>query len=236
MFALSEEIPLVDPTDGGRRLLAALADHRAAPGGRRDPPRSAARSSPRPLKVWGHVLGTAAADRVVRDQPGAVPPAHGPRGGRPSGRPAPLRLDPGRLPRRGHGPALRPADLAVPAADHRRRIADPRLLHRLHGARRAAAAVLRLPQPVRRGDADAGDVRELPRPVHRLGGRRSGVVPADRLLAAQALGRGRRQEGLRDQPGRRHGPLDRDHAGVRHVRLHQLHRDQRRRRVPPTTT
>ncbi len=51
--------------------------------------------------------------------------------------------------------------------------------------------------------------------VPRLGGRRPRVVPPDRLLAAQALrGRGG-QEGLRDQPGRRHGALDRDHAGLR---------------------
>ena len=40
--------------------------------------------------------------------------------------------------------------------------------------------------------------------VRRLGGRRPGVVPADRLLAAQALRGGRRQEGVRRQPGRRH--------------------------------
>ena len=53
----------------------------------------------------------------------------------------------------------------------------------------------------------AGPLGQLPRPVPRLGGRRPGVVPADRLLAAQA-DRGRcGQEGLRDQPGRRHGPL-----------------------------
>ena len=56
----------------------------------------------------------------------------------------------------GHRPALRPAVGAVPAADHRRRLADPHLLDRLHGARPAPAPVLRLPQPVRRRDADAG--------------------------------------------------------------------------------
>ena len=39
-------------------------------------------------------------------------------------------------------------------------------------------------------------------PVPRLGGRRPGVVPAHRLLAAQALRRRRRQEGLRHQPRR----------------------------------
>ena len=42
----------------------------------------------------------------------------------------------------------------------------------------------------------------LRRCLPRLGGRRPRVVPADRVLAVQALGRGRRQEGLRDQPGR----------------------------------
>ena len=39
-------------------------------------------------------------------------------------------------------------------------------------------------------------------PVPRLGGGRPGVVPADRLLAAQAHGGCRSQEGLRDQPRR----------------------------------
>ena len=50
---------------------------------------------------------------------------------------------------------------------------------------------------------------QLPRPVPGLGGRRPGVVPADRLLAAQALrGRGG-QEGVRGQPRRRHRALAR---------------------------
>ena len=44
-------------------------------------------------------------------------------------------------------------------------------------------------------------VRQLPRAVPRLGGRRPGVVPADRLLAAQAVRRGRRQEGVRRSTG-----------------------------------
>ena len=52
------------------------------------------------------------------------------------------------------GSALRPAVRAVPAADHGSRWADPHLLDRLHGARRAPASILRLPQPVRGGDAD----------------------------------------------------------------------------------
>ena len=44
----------------------------------------------------------------------------------------------------------------------------------------------RLPQPVRRRDAAAGARRQLPRPLHRLGGRRPGVLPADRVLVPQA--------------------------------------------------
>ena len=48
------------------------------------------------------------------------------------------------------------------------------------------APVLRLPQPLRRRHADAGHGRQLPRPVPGLGGRRPGVVPPHRLLAAQA--------------------------------------------------
>ena len=64
---------------------------------------------------------------------------------------------------------------------------------------------------------------QLPRPVPGLGGRRPGVVPPHRLLAAQALrGRGR-QEGLHRQPGRRHRPVAGRRADVRDVRLHRLH-------------
>ena len=53
-------------------------------------------------------------------------------------------------------------------------------------ARSRAAAVLRLPQPVHRGDAAAGARRQLPGALRRLGGRGPGVLPADRLLVAQA--------------------------------------------------
>ena len=86
-------------------------------------------------------------------------------------------------------PPTRPAVGVFRPADHRRRLADPPLLGRLHGARPRAPTVLRLPEPVRRGDAAAGARRQLPRPLRRLGGRRPGVVPADRLLVAQAVGR-----------------------------------------------
>ena len=39
-------------------------------------------------------------------------------------------------------------------------------------------------------------------PLRRLGGRRPGVLPADRVLVAQAVGRDRGEEGVRGQPGR----------------------------------
>ncbi len=116
--------------------------------------------------------------------------------------------------------ALRPAVGAVPAADHRRRRTDPHLLDRLHGARRAPPAVLRLPQPVRRVDARAGPRVRLRRCLPGLGGRRPHVVPADRVLAVQALGGGRRQEGVRDQPRRRHRALPRHRPDLRHLRHH----------------
>ncbi len=89
------------------------------------------------------------------------------------------------------------------------------------------APVLRLPEPVRRGDAAAGAVGQLPRPVRRLGGRRPGVLPADRVLAVQADGGGRGQEGVHRQPRRRRRDVPGDHADVRRVRHVQLLRLQR---------
>ena len=56
---------------------------------------------------------------------------------------------------------LDPLSVLLPAAHHRRRLADPHLLDRLHGARPRPAPLLRLPQPVRRRDAPAGPRRQL---------------------------------------------------------------------------
>ena len=85
-------------------------------------------------------------------------------------------------------------------------VADPHLLDRLHGARRRPAEVLRLPEPVRRGDAAAGARQLVRHAVRRLGGRRPRVLPADRLLVRPA-GRGdRREEGVHHEPGRRRRP------------------------------
>ena len=169
---------------------------------------------------WGHLLGCATVVALLRVLADPVRHDPGPRRERPAGQPRPLDLVQHRRLEGAVRAALRPAVRAVPAADHRRRRADPRLLDRLHGARRAASPLLRLPEPVRRGDADAGPRLRLRRCLPRLGGRRPGVVPADRLLAVQAVGRGRREEGLRDQPRRRHRPLARRRPDLRHLRHH----------------
>ena len=139
--------------------------------------------------------------------------------------PAPVLLDPGRRLQGQHRPAARPAVDLLRAADHRRRLADPHLRGRLHGERPGAAAVLRVHEPVPGGDAAARAGRQLPRPVRGLGGRRPGLVPADRVLAVQAGRRDRGEEGLHRQPGRRRRAVPGHHADVRAVR----HRDVRRR-------
>ena len=105
------------------------------------------------------------------------------------------------------------------AADHRCRLADPHLLDRLHGRRSRAPTVFRLPEPVSGRDAAAGAGRQLPGPLRRLGRRGSGVLSADRVLGAQALGGHRGQKGVRGQPGRRHGS---GHRADGDVRLHRL--------------
>ena len=105
------------------------------------------------------------------------------------------------------------------AADHRGRLADPRLLDRLYGRRSRAAPVFRVHEPVLGRDAAAGAGRQLPRAVRRLGGRRFGVLSADRLLVLQTLRGHRRQEGVRGEPGRRRRSGHRDDG---HVHLHRL--------------
>jgi predicted PurR-regulated permease PerM len=63
-------------------------------------------------------------------------------------------------------------------------------------------ALLRVHGPVRGLDAAARAGRQLPGAVRRVGGRRPGIVPADRVLAVQEPGGGRGQEGVHRQPGR----------------------------------
>ena len=89
--------------------------------------------------------------------------------------------------------------------------------------------VLRVPEPVPGRHAAAGARRQLPRPLRRLGRRRPGVLPADRVLAAQAVGGHRGQEGVRGQPGRRHRPRGRADGDVRLHRLDLVRRCLRRR-------
>ena len=140
---------------------------------------------------------------------------------------AAVRLDLDRPLEHRSRPADRPAVHRLRTADHRRRRGDPRLLDRLHGSRREAPPVLRLHEPVRGGHAAAGAGRQLPSAVRRLGGSRPGLVPADRLLAAQAERGHGRQEGLRRQPGRRPRDVAGDHADAGHLRLIVVSRRQR---------
>ena len=64
-------------------------------------------------------------------------------------------------------------------------------------------ALLLVPESVRRVHAAPRARRELPRDVRRLGGRRPLLVPADRLLVPEEVGRRRRQEGVHRQSHRR---------------------------------
>ena len=107
---------------------------------------------------------------------------------------------------------------------HRHRLAHPHLLDRLHARRdgRRVRALLLVPEPVRVVHARARARRELPGHVRRLGGGRALLVSADRLLVPEAVGRRRRQEGVRRQPHRRLRVRARhaaDLRDVRHVRL-----------------
>ena len=102
--------------------------------------------------------------------------------------------------------AVGPTVHVLRAVDHRRRLSDPHLFHRLHGRGSRAAKVFRVPEPVPVRDAAAGARRQLPRPLRRLGRRGSRVVPADRVLVAQTVRRHRGQEGVHRQPRRRHRP------------------------------
>src|ERR1019366_10145894 len=119
---------------------------------------------------WGHPRGGRDAGRLVRLRGDRL--LHPARRRPPQPGPAPVLVYPGGGPAGEHGPADRPALDQFRAADHRGRLADPHLLHRLHGARQRPAPVLRLPEPVHRRDAAARAVRQLPRPVRRVGRRR----------------------------------------------------------------
>ena len=149
---------------------------------------------------------------------------------RPPGRPAPVHLVRGGRAERQLRPALRPARRSlflllitgVGSLIHIYSIGymehDPRRTRFFGYLNLFVAAMLTLVLA-------ANYLGALPR----LGGRRPRVVPADRLLAVQALRGGRGQEGLHRQPGRRHRALAGHRAVLHHVRHHRLHHDQRRR-------
>jgi hypothetical protein len=82
--------------------------------------------------------------------------------------------------------------------------------------------VLRVPQPLRRGDAAPRPREQLPAPVRRMGGRRTGELPAHRVLAAQAQRRRRSEEGIHHQPRWRRRTQHRDHGHLRHVWIGDL--------------
>ena len=112
---------------------------------------------------------------------------------------------------------------------HHRLVARPRLFDRLHGARPAPAALLRLSVAVHLRHADAGDGRQ-PRPaVLRLGGRRPRLLPADRLLVQAAVGQRRGDQGLRRQPRRRLRLRARHLRRLLPVQLGRLRHDLRQR-------
>ena len=75
--------------------------------------------------------------------------------------------------------------------------------------------------------AGAGDERQLPAAVLRLGGRRPRLLPADRLLVPEARGQRGGHQGLHRQPRRRLRLRARHLRHLRRVRHHRL-----RRRVP----
>ena len=82
--------------------------------------------------------------------------------------------------------------------------------------RQRVRALLLVPEPVLLLHAGAGARLELPGDVRRLGGRRPLLVPADRLLLQEAVGRRRRQEGVHRQPHRRLRVHPRHAADGRH--------------------
>ena len=104
----------------------------------------------------------------------------------------------------GLGLSARSAQLRDDPGGHRHRLSDPRVLHRLHGARQRLLPLLRLPESVRVLHADAGAGEQLRAAVRRLGRRGPVQLPADRLLLPQEIGRRRGQESVHRQPrGRR---------------------------------
>ena len=164
------------------------------------------RRQPRAGEEFRHVGGLrrCRSSRSLAD--GAVLPA--PAGRRTARRCSrPPTPGPDRRARLRHRLLLRPAERGDGADRHRRGLADPRVLDRLHEGRRELRALLRLPQPLPVLHAAAGAGPLAARALRRLGGRGPRLLPADRLLV-RGSGQSRgRQEGLHHQPrGRRRLP------------------------------
>ena len=118
---------------------------------------------------------------------------------------------------RGHGPDR-----------DRRRLADPRLLDRLHEGGQELRALLRVPEPLPLLHAAARARTVAPRALRRLGGRGARVLPADRLLVRGPRQGARGKEGVHHQPRRRRGVPARHVRAVRDARHARDGRDQRR--------
>ena len=129
--------------------------------------------------------------------------------------------------RRVLGAAHRHADRRDAGGRQLRLVPRAPLLHRLHARGRQPAAVLRLSLHVHVRHAGAGDERQLPAAVLRLGRRGARLLPADRLLVPEARGQCGGHQGVRGQPRRRLRLRARHLRHLRRVRHHRL-----RRRVP----
>ena len=235
-FAERRRADLRARRDGGRRLRGRRrprADRRDGP--QEAHPRRRQALDParmtRDRAAWICLLlplASACADHAARRRASLAARPAGSRRSRPAGRSRPPssssarcsaarpttapRLSPRRLARAGElqGRLLdpdRPA-LGVHDADrHRSRIADRRVLARLHGRRGRGAPVLRVHVAVRLLDADARAGRQPAVPADRLGPRRPLVLPADRLPPRAAERGRRREEGVHHERVRR-----RDHG------------------------
>ena len=208
MFVLAEgAAPVVRPRIGRRRVLPALAGDRAARAGCRDPARRRP-AGQGPARQARPPARHRAAGAVVRDQPGHV--RHAARAQLATTARSASTSTPG-----SRRAASRSASTCsttrlsalflllitgVGSLIHIYSIGymehDPRRTRFFGYLNLFVAAMLTLVLA-------ANYLGALPR----LGGRRPRVVPADRLLAVQALRGGRGQEGLHRQPGRRHRTL-----------------------------
>ncbi len=99
--------------------------------------------------------------------------------------------------------AGRHADRCHAGGGEHRLLARAPLFDRLHGRGSEPPAVFRLSLAVHLRDADAGDGRQPRAAVLRLGGRRLGELPSDRLLVSEAVSERGRDQGFYRQSRRR---------------------------------